>query len=302
MSTEQPMIEREGFAPFAGHRTWYRVVGPLDGGQPPLLILHGGPGATHDYVDRFRLLAGPDRAVIHYDQLGCGNSSHLPAQDPSFWTVDLFLAELDHLLDHLGIAGRYDLLGQSWGGMLGAEHAIRQPAGLRALVIADSPASMITWVAEANRLRAELPASVQQALTAHEAAGTTDHPDYLAAVDVFYERHLCRVKPQPEEVVRSFTKLAANPQVYHAMNGPSEFHVIGSLKNWDITAQLNRIIVPTLVLSGRFDEATPIVIRPFIEHIKGARWVEFPQSSHMPHVEETESCMAVVDEFLRAAG
>ncbi|HQT67351.1 MAG TPA: proline iminopeptidase-family hydrolase [Acetobacteraceae bacterium] len=296
------MIEREGFAPFAGHRTWYRVVGPLDGGQPPLLILHGGPGATHDYVDRFRLLAGPDRAVIHYDQLGCGNSSHLPAQDPSFWTVDLFLAELDHLLDHLGIAGRYDLLGQSWGGMLGAEHAIRQPAGLRALVIADSPASMITWVAEANRLRAELPASVQQALTAHEAAGTTDHPDYLAAVDVFYERHLCRVKPQPEEVVRSFTKLAANPQVYHAMNGPSEFHVIGSLKNWDITAQLNRIIVPTLVLSGRFDEATPIVIRPFIEHIKGARWVEFPQSSHMPHVEETESCMAVVDEFLRAAG
>lgn len=296
------MIEREGFAPFAGHRTWYRVVGPLDGGQPPLLILHGGPGATHDYVDRFRLLAGPDRAVIHYDQLGCGNSSHLPTQDASFWTVDLFLAELDNLLDHLGIAGRYDLLGQSWGGMLGAEHAIRQPAGLRALIIADSPASMITWVAEANRLRSDLPASVQQALTAHEAAGTTDHPDYLAAVDVFYERHLCRVKPQPEEVVRSFTKLAANPQVYHAMNGPSEFHVIGSLKNWDITAQLNRIIVPTLVISGRFDEATPIVIRPFIEHIKGAKWVEFPQSSHMPHVEETESCMAVVDEFLRAAG
>ncbi|HTI27072.1 MAG TPA: alpha/beta fold hydrolase, partial [Kutzneria sp.] len=142
----------EGRAKFGEHETWYRITGELGSGGVPLVVLHGGPGCTHDYLLRLTSLAG-DRAVVHYDQLGNGRSTHLPDATPDFWTVELFLAELDNLVETLGIADRYALLGQSWGGMLAAEHAVRRPAGLRGLVIANSPASMQLWSAAADRLR-----------------------------------------------------------------------------------------------------------------------------------------------------
>jgi L-proline amide hydrolase len=167
------------------------------------------------------------------------------------------------------------------------------------MVVADSPASMKLWVAEANRLREDLPPAVQEALTRHEESGTTDDPEYEAAVAVFYERHVCRVKPMPDCVVRSFAQIAANPTVYHTMNGPSEFHVVGSLATWDITDRLHEIATPTLLVSGRFDEATPVIVGEIHERIPGARWVIFEQSSHMPHVEEPEAFLDVVETFLR---
>lgn len=144
--------------------------------------------------------------VIMYDQLGCGNSTRLPDKMGAgdFWTVDLFLAELDNLLTKLGIQDDYDLLGQSWGGMLGACHAVRQPKGLHKLVIADSPASMQLWVKAADSLRARLPLDVQETLTRCEREGKTDTDEYEEAVQVYYGRHLCRVKPIPEELTRSF--------------------------------------------------------------------------------------------------
>ena len=146
----------EAYLPFREYRTWYRITGSLDSGKLPLVVAHGGPGCTHDYVDSFKGIAALDgRAVIHYDQLGNGHSTRLPEKGPDFWTPALFLEELDTLLKHLGIQDRYAFLGQSWGGMLGAEHAVRQPKGLKALVIANSPANMHTWVEEANRLREE---------------------------------------------------------------------------------------------------------------------------------------------------
>ncbi len=102
-----------------------------------------------------------------------------------------------------------------------------RPAGLRSLVISDSPASMALWVQEADRLREALPTDVQQTLLKHEAAGTTKFPDYTAAVRVFYDRHLCRLDPWPDCMNRSFRFMQEDPTVYHTMNGPSEFHVVG---------------------------------------------------------------------------
>jgi L-proline amide hydrolase len=291
---------QDGYAQFRGYQTWFRITGDLRGPKTPVVILHGGPGAAHDYTDSFKLLANSGRAVIHYDQLGCGNSTHLRGKPADFWTVQLFLDELNNLLQQLGIADSYHVVGQSWGGMLGAEHGVTQPKGLRALVIADSPASMALWVEEANKLRAALPADVQATLLKHEAAGTTDSSEYTAAVGVFYDRHLCRVKPMPQEVARSFAQIAADPTVYHTMNGPSEFHVIGTLKNWSIIDRVHRIVAPTLLISGKHDEATPAVVQPFANGIKGARWDIFENSSHLPHVEETERCMQVIGDFLDA--
>ncbi len=295
---ELPTVE--GFVPFRAYRTWYRITGSLDGPRLPLVVAHGGPGCTHDYVDSFREIAALDgRAVIHYDQIGNGNSTRLPEKGPDFWTVQLFLDELDALLSHLGIADRYAYLGQSWGGMLGSEHAVRRPAGLKAFVIANSPANMRTWVAEANRLRRDLPEDVQATLTRHEEAGTLTDPNYIAASKVFYDRHVCRVVPWPPEVARTFAIMEEDNTVYRNMNGPTEFHVIGTLKGWTIEDRLPDIIAPTLLISGRHDEATPLVVKPYVDKVPGIRWVVFEQSSHMPHVEEKALCLRTVSDFLR---
>jgi L-proline amide hydrolase len=293
-----PEPSRTGTVDFRGWQTWYRVTGDLDAGKTPLVVLHGGPGAAHNYTLRIAGMAAQGRAVVHYDQLGIGNSTHLRERGADFWTVQLFLDELDNLLAALGIAGRYHVLGQSWGGMLAAEHAVRRPPGLRGLVIANSPASMHLWLSEANRLRAELPAGVQRTLLAHEAAGTTDHPDYRAAEAVFNARHVCRIVPNPPEVAETFALIDADPTVYHTMNGPNEFHVVGTLKDWTVIDRLDRITAPTLLVSGRYDEATEATVQPYADRIPDVRWTIFDDSSHMPHVEEEQSYQRLVGAFL----
>jgi L-proline amide hydrolase len=278
--------------------TWYRVVGDLKNTKTPVMVLHGGPGAGHNYCEPIaEVLAQTGRAAVLYDQIGCGNSTHLPDKPREFWTPELFMEELVLLTEHLGISSKYNIVGQSWGGMLGMQFAITKPKGLNALVVADSPASMEVWVSEANKLRKELPPEVEATLLKHEAAGTTEDPEYVAAVDVFYSRHLCRI-PQPPYVVASFEQLAADPTVYHTMNGPSEFHVIGSLKNWDIRPQLKEITAPTLLVSGQYDEATPTMVKEIHGLIPGSKWELFAESSHMPHVEEPAKFKRVVSEFL----
>ncbi|MEU8223317.1 proline iminopeptidase-family hydrolase [Kribbella sp. NPDC048915] len=293
---------RAGRVPFADGETWYRVTGDLESGVTPLVVAHGGPGATHQYLlslTAFADLDGPARPVIHYDQLGCGNSTHLPDADPSYWTVELFLDELDNLLYHLGIADNYHLLGQSWGGMLAAEHAVRRPGGLKRLVISNSPASMPLWSEAASLLRAELPPEVDDTLRTHEEAGTTDSPEYAAAMKVFYDRHVCRIVSNPPAVASAFAALDANPTVYHTMNGPSEFHVVGSLKEWSVVDRLPEIDVPVLVISGAYDEAQPVCVVPYAKLIPDARWEVFEDSSHLPNVEEPARYVAVVESFLR---
>ena len=294
------MNGQKGRMSWDGHETWYRVVGDVDASAPqtPVVICHGGPGAAHDYTEPIAELSRFGRACVLYDQLGCGESEHLPDAAPEFWTPELFKDELVALTRHLGIDRRHAVVGQSWGGMLAMEYALDHPEGLRGIVVADSPASMTLWVEEANRLRRDLPPDVQETLTRHEEAGTTDDAEYEAAVRVFYDRHLCRV-PWPDCVQRSFAQIDEDPTVYHTMNGPSEFHVVGSLKTWDITDRLHEITTPTLLVSGRHDEATPLIVGQIHERIPGAEWTVFEQSSHMPHVEEPAAFLEGVEAFLR---
>ncbi len=292
--------QREGRAKFGKYETWYRVTGNLGSKKPPIFILHGGPGAAHNYVDSYKLLAKTGRAVIHYDQLGCGKSTHLPDKGKSFWTVQLFIDELNNLVDHLGQRKAFHVLGQSWGGMLAAEYGITRPAGLKSLTIANSPASMKLWVSEAKRMRSLMPKPIQDALNKHEKAGTTSSKEYQDATMWVYERHVCRVLPFPKEVKASFDQIGKDPTVYHTMNGPNEFFVVGTLKNWSVIDRLKRIDVPTYVLSGYYDEATPACVQPFKDKIKGAIGEIYGNSSHMPHVEEQDLCMKNVGNFLKA--
>src|SRR6266540_6000317 len=296
----------EGTVPFELEgetaRTWYAVAGELRPDEPaapaPLVALHGGPGAAHDYLVTLTDLARDGRAVVLYDQIGNGRSSHFPGRGGDFWTVDLFVRELQNLVAALGIGDRHHVLGQSWGGFLAQEYALTSPPGLRSLVLADTAASFPDFVAEASRLRAELPPEVEATLRRHEQAGTTDDPEYAAACQVFYDRHVCRLEPWPPELVEAFAWIERDPTVYHTMNGPSEFHVVGSIKDWQSKDRLGSIDVPTLLVSGRYDEATPALQEVLLDGIPGAEWVLFEESSHLPHVEERERYMQVVGEWL----
>ncbi|MBI1280412.1 MAG: alpha/beta fold hydrolase [Anaerolineaceae bacterium] len=291
----QPVTE--GYIPFKGYKTWYKIVGEKeDDGKLPLLLLHGGPGACHDYLWSLAPMAETGRRVIFYDQIGCG-LSQIGESKPEMWTVDLYLEEVDNVRKALGL-DRIHLLGQSWGGMLAMEYMIRQPAGVASVTIASSPASMIQWVEEANKLREQLPPEINATLLQHEADGTTSDPEYVTTMTEFYNRHVCRVVPNPDYVQRSFTKLGENPEVYNTMNGPSEFFVVGTLKNWNVIPKLGKINAPTLVTSGRYDEATPTIAETVHKGISGSEWVLFENSSHMAHVEEADRYMQVLSAFI----
>jgi L-proline amide hydrolase len=298
MLTSMPAHTR--MVPFREFQTWVRITTP-DTPNPdmyPLFVLHGGPGMAHNYVRNIAELADETgRQVIHYDQIGCGNSTHRPDAPADFWTPELFVDEFHTVRTELGI-DRYHLLGQSWGGMLGAEIAVGAAEGLVSLSICNSPASMDLWVAGAAELRAKLPPETQAALDRHEAADTVTDPEYLAATDEFYGRHLCRVVPTPQDLVDTITQMEAEPTVYHTMNGPNEFHVLGTLRNWSIIDRLDRIVAPTLVIAGEFDEATPATWAPYVERITDTRSHVFADASHCSHLEKPEEFRAVVAAFL----
>jgi L-proline amide hydrolase len=264
----------------------------------PLVVLHGGPGMAHDYVRNIADLADETgRTVVHYDQIGCGNSTHLPDAPRDFWEPQLFVDEFHAVRTALGLE-RYHVLGQSWGGMLGAEIAVRRPEGLVSLSICNSPASMELWMAAAALLRSELPEDTQRALDRHEAAGTITDPEYLAATEEFYQRHVCRLTPTPQDFLDSEAQMEAEPTVYHTMNGPNEFHVVGTLKSWSVEDRLAQITAPTLVIAGEFDEATPATWTPYVERIPDVRSHVFAGASHCTHLEQPAEFRAVVASFL----
>lgn len=289
------MKQHEGTFPFRGFKTWYCIYGDVEAsGKLPLICAHGGPGAPHDYLQPFQAIAETGRRVILYDQLGCGNSDK--PDTPELWTVPLFVEELGVLRQALGL-GQTHLLGQSWGGMLAMEYMLTQPAGIAGLIIESSPSSIPMWVAEAGRLREQLPPDINAALLKHEEAGTTTDPEYLEATAMFYARHVCRINPLPEYVQRSFDNIG---QPYFVMNGPSEFHVIGSLKDWDVTPRLGEITAQkaTLFMSGRYDECTPLIANTVASGIPGCRLIIWEDSSHLCHVEQTDAVMKAVASFL----
>ena len=290
------MREREGRIDFGGYRTWYRLVGDPDSGKDPLLCLHGGPGSTHHYFAPLERLADEGRAVVVYDQLGCGSSDR-PADVE--WSLQLFLDELAALRTRLGLE-RVHLLGTSWGGMLALEHALSGFGGLTSLVLSSTLASAEEWAVEVKRLRDALPADIVAVLDRYERAGTTDDPEYERALASFDERHFYRGARPRAELERMFAERGRN--VYRAMWGPNEWTVTGALRGWDVRPRLHEIGVPTLVLRGRYDLSSEPIAETLVRGIPGAQEVVLEHSSHTPVLEETERYLEIVAGFLRATG
>ena len=202
-------------------KTWYKVYGDLANKKHrPLVVLHGGPGVVHDYMLSLSdLWTKNEIPVIFYDQIGGGMSTHIPEKkgDVEFWTVQLFVGELNNLLKHFKIEDDFDLLGNSWGGMLAAEFAVTKPKGLKNLVLASGPASMPLFIVSLREKIAQLPQEIQDTLKKHEDAGTTDDPEYMHAMMPFLFKHVCRVNPPPPEFMACLTWLEKDPTVYHTM-------------------------------------------------------------------------------------
>ncbi|AUZ33793.1 proline iminopeptidase [Arthrobacter sp. PGP41] len=284
---------REGRLQVPGGGVWYRVVG--DSPAVPLVIVHGGPGATHDYLEPLEAMAD-ERPVVFYDQLGAGKSD--APDDIGLWTNERLVDELGRILDGLAL-DRVHLLGHSWGTIVAAEYALRAPDRLAGLVLADPCLSLPRYAETAAALRGELPAEVRAVLDRHEAAGTTDSDEYQDASMEFYRRHVCRLDPWPEPLMRTFGQL--NQVIYERMQGPSEFQITGIHKDYDATGRLGDLSVPTLFICGRHDEMRPEDTAWYHSLVPASELVIFENSSHMPHLEEPDLFLQVLRDFLRRA-
>ncbi len=279
--------------------TWCRVVG--EGDRTPIVLLHGGPGYNSEYLRRFENFAKTGRTVIRYDQIGSGrsvvNDEHYR---PGVFTVELFRRELSRLREELGL-DEVILIGQSWGVMLALEHAIEGAPGIRGLVLMSGPASMEEWTAETLRLRDELPAEVRETLAREEAAGRVGSPAFKEAYAVWERTHVLRMDEPPPWEAEGLEIFEHDMRVYDLTTGGAEFPTEGTtfeLADWDIRPMLGNVSAPTLLLSGRYDEATPAVMSTLLRGIAGSEWHILEESSHSCHTEEEALTMLLVADFL----
>ena len=285
------MEPTEGHVKILGFDLFYRTYGRPTKGT--ILCLHGGPGATHDYLLSLEDLAQFGYRVVLIDQLGCGKSAR--PRGTALYTIPHNVEEVEGVRKALQL-GKVHLMGSSYGGALAIATALKYQRNLRSLVITGGLASVPLTVREMRRLVNRLPPKTRATLAKYEAREDYENPEYLAAVDVFYRRHVCRLPVWPREVTYSFEHLSR--PVYFTMNGPNEFTIIGTIRDWDVTDQLPTIRVPTLVTVGRYDEVTPRVAESIHRGIRGSKLVRFEKSAHLAMWEERSRYIEVLRDFL----
>jgi proline iminopeptidase len=273
-----------------GGEIWYRVTGT--GGGTPVILLHGGPGFSSYYLKSLEAL-GDDRLVVRYDQLGGGKSDH--TEDTTKFTIPHFVQELDSLRAHLGLE-KVDLYGHSWGTILAVEYYRAHPERVNAMVLASPALDIPAWEANARELVKTLPDSMQRAIEIREASGEFDAPDYQAALMAFYGLYVWR---HPVEADLDSTFATVNEGIYNYMQGPSEFTITGTLKQYDATPVLPEVRVPVLYTVGEFDEANPDLVKRFADATPGARMVVIPGAAHITTWDNPQANLDAVRIFLR---
>ncbi|HJU84724.1 MAG TPA: proline iminopeptidase-family hydrolase [Holophagaceae bacterium] len=257
------------------YKVWTKKVGR---GALKVLLLHGGPGGTHEYFECFEdFLPKEGIEFYYYDQLGSYYSDQ--PKDESLWTVERFTEEVEEVRRGLGL-DQFVLLGHSWGGMLGIEYALKYQQHLKGLVLSNMTASIKGYVEHAAELRKALPPETLAILDKYEAKGDYQNPEYLQAMmGVVYTRHLCRLDPWPDAVQRTFRHFADAP--YNTLQGPNEFVITGRFKDWDRWADLPRIKVPTLVIGAGHDTMDSGQLQRMAKLLPRGRFHFCPNGSHM---------------------
>lgn len=280
----------EGFISAPGGKVYYRQYGELNS-NAPLILVHGGPGFCHDTLRVLAPLA-KERAVIFYDQLGCGASDR--PEDDDLWTLSRYVKELESVIDYFNLDA-YHLLGHSFGASIVLEHALKQPSALQSIIFSSPLISVSDWLKDTNIRKSELPTKIQKAIDKHEAKGTTDSEEYKAATKVFNKNFLCRLDPKPDLYIKAFNKF--NFHIYDLMWGPSEFNCTGRLANYEREKALEKLSYPVLLLCGAYDEAREETLKTYQKRIPDALLHVFKNSSHNTYLEDTDEYIEMVKRF-----
>jgi proline-specific peptidase len=285
---------REGHASVPGGRVWWRVVG--NNNKTPLLVLHGGPGMGHDYLEPLGRLAH-SRPVIFYDQLGCGRSDK--PDDPSLYSIDHFSEEIDALLWVLKVE-KVLLYGHAFGGWLALEYMARHgtEAPVEALILASASSSARQNMEGKRRLLREMPGNLEQRLIRIERSGLQNSRAYAAIVQSFSRAHLFDWAGAPPEIFIDSILHMEWSRSYPIMNGPNEFSITGNLRGWDRETSLKHIKVPTLVLTSEWDEVTmdsQVSLHRGIEH---SQLVSIPKARHLAMIEKPTTYIHILQNFM----
>ena len=287
---------REGYMPFLEYKTYYRVVGKNTGNKKPLVLLHGGPGSTHNYFEVLDRIAEEDgRQLVMYDQIGCGNS--YVENRPDLWNSKVWIEELIELRKHLGL-DEIHLLGQSWGGMQTLEYVCNyKPEGLRSIILSSTlPASWL-WAEEAQRMIAQMPQDMQDAIKKATESGDYSSPEYQAAEAEYMRQHCAgEVTENDPECLRRPKK--AGRESYVVGWGPNEFTPLGTLKDYDVIDQLGDIKEPALIINGGNDLCTPYVAKFMYDRIPNSEWELFRTCRHMCFVEDNDHYVEVLKKWM----
>ena len=280
----------EGYIDVTGGKVWYQIVG--EGDKTPILILHGGPGATCYYLNPLKAL-GSNRPVIFFDQLGCGRSTL--EMDTSQMNIPFYVDEVEQVKKALGLKEFY-LYGQSWGTILAAEYYFAHPEGIKGIILASPALSGKLWVRDSKLLLSQLPDSLQQIILKHEADKSFDSPEYIEAMMVYYERHIARKLPWSADIDSTFKLLGE--EVYVHMNGPSEFTFTGTLQYYDATKRLQNIKIPSLFICGEFDEARPETTEYYAGLVPNSKFVVIKNAAHMTMQDNPEQDLKEINDFI----
>ena len=288
---------REVYVDYAGYQTYCKIVGEGEPGKKPLLVLHGGPGGSHDSLLTYAELADRyGRQVVFYDQIGGGRSA-VPHQEDEFYCNELWIDELFRVREALGLSDVH-LFGNSWGGMVGLMALLRDESGVSSFVINSAPVCIDTWLTEANRLIGYLPQEMQDAIAEAERTGNYDTPEAGEAMAEYLRRHVMGCSPEDYPQFLLDSMQFKSGESYHVMQGASEFVVTGKMAGWDIRDQVGRITVPCMFLSGTDDECTPYVAKECVDAIPGCEWTLIQGAPHLANVTHPEECLRVVEDFL----
>ena len=285
----------EGYMPFQGYQTYYRIIGEAKNNTAPLLLLHGGPGSSHNYFEMLDDLTNAGFQLVMYDQLGCGKSS--APDEPELWQAQTWIDELAALRDHLDL-GHVHLLGQSFGGMLAIMYLLEEkPQGVDSLILSSTLSSAKLWASEQHRMIKYLPQKEQDAIAQAEKTGDYTTPGYQIANEHYMALHAAApvTESSPEPLRRAKIN---GQQAYQVAWGPNEYTPTGTLHDYEYTERLAEITIPTLITNGTDDLCTPLVAKTMYDHLPNAKWELFQNSRHMPFIEHHDKYIVLLKDWL----
>lgn len=284
-------VSESGYLEVEKAKLWYAVLG--EGKGTPLIMLHGGPGGTSNYLFSMYELA-EERELIIFDQPGSGKS--WADLDTVLMTPEYFVKQLDQLVEHLELDSFF-IFGHSWGGTLALEYYLTHPDAVKAMILSSPLISTPLWLQDAEILLRRLPDSIRQFVAESKETGDFFSRKFMIADQMYADSFLLRTRPLANPYYDESPRF--NARIYNYMWGPSEFTAPGTLRNYDRTADLPGVAIPVLFMTGEYDEARPETVSRFSEMVPQGEFQEIPGAGHATMYDNPEYNLKVIREFLR---